>query len=493
MLLQLKKYRSLFLSLLALGLTLPVAAQKLQKSKALQRLEQERKQLLRNIASSDKKLQQLRSQTNAQEQTLQAVRQQVDQRRQVVAVLGSEVSGLQARIDTLSANIGHLRRREGALLQRYRTALQRLQRLDTHMDPVLFVLSARNPSQARERQRFLARYTQAVKDASTSLRQTRTQIEHTKREVGRTHSEKEQLLALRESEKAKLEQDEAQKSAEVKQLKGQQQSLAKDLNRLRLRADQLDKKIQQQVEAEILAAQKRAEEQQRRAEAARKRREEARRKREEARRAYEAKLAKQREEAQRAKSRGEKVKVTPPPPPPPPPATESEEARDDESTTQTERRAATPGGYAMDASERALASSFAQNKGRLPAPIRGAYSILRTFGLQQHSEHNRVKVNSSGVDYGVSGDSRAYAVFSGVVSRVFVIPGYGTAIILRHGNYLTVYANLSSVSVSTGAKVSTGQPLGTIAAAPDGSAGRLLHFQLWHERTKLNPLSWVRR
>lgn len=147
----------------------------------------------------------------------------------------------------------------------------------------------------------------------------------------------------------------------------------------------------------------------------------------------------------------------------------------------------------MDANERALASSFAQNKGRLPAPIRGSYSILRTFGVHQHSEHNRVQVNSSGVDFGVNGDSRAYAVFSGVVSRVFVIPGYGTAVILRHGNYLTVYANLSSVAVSTGSRVSTGQSIGSVGASPDGSSGRLLHFQLWYERTKLNPLAWIKR
>ena len=80
-----------------------------------------------------------------------------------------------------------------------------------------------------------------------------------------------------------------------------------------------------------------------------------------------------------------------------------------------------------------------------------------------------------------------------MVSRVFVVPGYGTAVILRHGNYLTVYANLAALSVGQGAKVKTGQVLGIIGTAPDGSGTRLLHFQLWHERTKLNPLSWVKR
>lgn len=451
-------------SLLALT---PEAAAQGRKSKTLQRLEQERKQLLRSIEASDKKLQQLRRDTRNEEQTLRTVKEQVEQRRQVVAVLGNEVSGLQARIDTLSGHIGRLHRREGALLLRYRAALVQLQRIDTHIDPVLFVLSSQNPAEARERQRFLSRYSKAVREASVALRTTRTEIEATKAEVGRTHSEKEQLLSLREAEKKKLEAEEQQRAAQVKDLQGKQQVLAQDLSKQKKRAEDLDRKIQAQVEAEILAAQRRAAELQRR-------REEARRRRQS-----------QRTQPTPPPSTGRsgRGKGTTPPPPPPPPADDEPE----------ERRAATPGGYAMDANERALASSFAQNKGRLPAPIRGSYSILRTFGVHQHSEHNRVQVNSSGVDFGVNGDSRAYAVFSGVVSRVFVIPGYGTAVILRHGNYLTVYANLSSVAVSTGSRVSTGQGIGSVGASPDGSSGRLLHFQLWHERTKLNPLAWIKR
>ena len=452
-------------SLLALT---PEAAAQGRKSRTLQRLEQERKQLLRSIEASDKKLQQLRRDTRNEEQTLRTVKEQVEQRRQVVAVLGNEVSGLQARIDTLSGHIGRLHRREGALLLRYRAALVQLQRIDTHIDPVLFVLSSQNPAEARERQRFLSRYSKAVREASVALRTTRTEVEATKAEVGRTHSEKEQLLSLREAEKKKLEAEEQQRAAQVKDLQGKQQVLAQDLSKQKKRAEDLDRKIQAQVEAEILAAQRRAAELQRR-------REEARRRRRQTQSTQPTPPP--------STGRSGRGKGTTPPPPPPPPADDEPE----------ERRAATPGGYAMDANERALASSFAQNKGRLPAPIRGSYSILRTFGVHQHSEHNRVQVNSSGVDFGVNGDSRAYAVFSGVVSRVFVIPGYGTAVILRHGNYLTVYANLSSVAVSTGSRVSTGQGIGSVGASPDGSSGRLLHFQLWHERTKLNPLAWIKR
>ena len=456
---------------LVLGLALLLAVPSLaegQQSRTLRRLEQERKQLLKNIAASDRKLQELRKSTKQQERSLKLVQEQVAQRKQVVSVLGSEISGLEQQIGTLSGRISELHREESGFLQRYSEALRQLQRIDAHVDPMIFVLSSSSPSQARERQRFLSRYVSAVRRASEGLRDTRSRIEHTKQEVGRTHAAKEQLLSLRVQEQKKLESQEQQQQASVKELKGQQQQLAQDLSKQRQRAEELDRRIQQQVEAEIRAAQERAE-------AQRRRQEEARRRREAAQRA--ARPAIPRDKPGQSQPAEQPV----------------ERPRPQEDLGDEPRRAATPGGYAMDANERALASSFEQNKGRLPAPIRGAYSLLRTFGVHQHSQHSRVQVSSSGVDFGLRSAGQAYAVFSGVVSRIFVIPGYGTSIILRHGNYLTVYANLSSISVSQGARVATGQALGSIGAAPDGSADRLLHFQLWHERTKLNPRSWIRR
>lgn len=459
------------ISSLVLGLTLLMAVPSLaqaQQSRTLRRLEQERKQLLKNIAASDRKLQELRKSTKQQERSLKIVQEQVAQRKQVVSVLGSEISGLEQQIGSLTGRISELHREESGFLQRYSEALRQLQRIDAHVDPMIFVLSSSSPSQARERQRFLSRYVSAVRRASEGLRDTRSRIEHTKQEVGRTHAAKEQLLSLRVQEQKKLESQEQQQQASVKELKGQQQQLAQDLSKQRQRAEELDRRIQQQVEAEIRAAQQRAEAQRRRQEEAHRRREAAQR-------------------AARPTIPRDKLGQ-------PQPAEQSvERPRPQEDLGDEPRRAATPGGYAMDANERALASSFEQNKGRLPAPIRGAYSLLRTFGVHQHSQHSRVQVSSSGVDFGLRSAGQAYAVFSGVVSRIFVIPGYGTSIILRHGNYLTVYANLSSISVSQGARVATGQALGSIGAAPDGSADRLLHFQLWHERTKLNPLSWIRR
>lgn len=145
----------------------------------------------------------------------------------------------------------------------------------------------------------------------------------------------------------------------------------------------------------------------------------------------------------------------------------------------------------MDATERALSGSFAQNKGRLPGPVRGSYRIISDFGVHQHSELKRVQVNNGGIDIAVAAGADATAVFDGVVSSVFVIPGYNTAVMVRHGNYITVYANLSRVYVSAGTRVKTGQSLGRAYTDP-ATNQTTIHFEIWKERSKQNPRSWLR-
>lgn len=157
--------------------------------------------------------------------------------------------------------------------------------------------------------------------------------------------------------------------------------------------------------------------------------------------------------------------------------------------SKEKRVAANKGGYAMTAEERKLSGSFASNKGNLLVPVSGRYTIVSHFGVQQHKEASKVQTNNAGIDISVPQGTTARAVFTGVVSKIFVVPGYHNSIIIRHGNYLTVYANLSNVYVKAGQKVTTGQKLGTIAT-DEGKT--ILHFQVWYERNKQNPELWIR-
>lgn len=157
----------------------------------------------------------------------------------------------------------------------------------------------------------------------------------------------------------------------------------------------------------------------------------------------------------------------------------------------TNRKADTKGGYAMTEVEKELSGSFEKNKGQLPMPVTGSYSIVGRFGQQQHQELKYVKMSSNGIDIQTPQGSEARAVFNGTVTKVFVVPGYNSSVIIRHGNYLTVYSNLKDVYVKAGDSVSTRQAIGRIYTDIADGNRTVLHFQLWKETTKLNPELWL--
>ncbi len=168
-----------------------------------------------------------------------------------------------------------------------------------------------------------------------------------------------------------------------------------------------------------------------------------------------------------------------------------EEAR--KAAQKSGSKAAVKGGYAMDKTETALSGSFEKNKGKLPFPVNGSYVIVGRFGQHQHPQLKHVTINNNGIDIQSKPGVEARSVFDGVVTKVLVLPGYNVSVIVRHGNYLTVYSNLSDVYVKVGDKVKTRQTIGKIFT--DTEAGNLtkMQFQLWKETTKLNPEPWLAR
>lgn len=164
-----------------------------------------------------------------------------------------------------------------------------------------------------------------------------------------------------------------------------------------------------------------------------------------------------------------------------------EEAR--KASKQKDSKAASKGGYAMNKKETELSGSFEKNKGKLPYPVNGSYIIVGRFGRQQHSRY--VETINNGIDLQTKAGAEARAVFDGVVSRVFIVPGYNSSVIVRHGNYLTVYSNLREVYVKAGDAVKTRQSIGKIFTDTENGNLTKMQFQLWKETTKLNPEPWL--
>jgi len=136
--------------------------------------------------------------------------------------------------------------------------------------------------------------------------------------------------------------------------------------------------------------------------------------------------------------------------------------------------------------DRMVSGGFEANKGRLPMPITGTYRIVSHFGQYNVEGLKNVKLDNKGINILGSSGCQARSIYDGEVSAVF---GYGGSMVVmvRHGAYISVYANLRSASVTRGQRVSTRQTLGTVGA------DNILQFQLRKETAKLNPETWLGR
>ena len=298
------------------------------------------------------------------------------------------------------------------------------------------------------RMRYLREYADWQKRQANDIVEKQAEISRKQAEMEKTRAEKRTLLGTRQEESKKLESEEASQKEEVQLLNKRQKDLKADLQKKRRQAEALNRQIEKQIAEEIARAEAEAK-------AARERAERERRAREQ------------------AAAKGKPV-----------PESKKEPIRE-------ERVADTKGGYAMTKAEKQLSDNFANNRGRLPYPVAGRHTIVATFGEQQHQELKYVRTSNSGIDIQTSPGADARAVFNGEVTRVFVVPGYNNSVIVRHGNYLTVYSNLSQVYVKAGDRVSTRQAIGRIYSDPEDGNSTILHFQLWKEKTKLNPQPWL--
>ena len=136
-----------------------------------------------------------------------------------------------------------------------------------------------------------------------------------------------------------------------------------------------------------------------------------------------------------------------------------------------------------------LSKNFSENIGLLPSPVKNGL-LTKAFGTSAHPVLKGVKVNNNGIDLSVPKGSSVYAVFDGEVSKIFNVPLSGIAVIVRHGNYFTVYSNLKNVSVKVGEKLTKSQKIGEIDSGQEANGS--LHFELWNERNPENPAKWLR-
>lgn len=133
----------------------------------------------------------------------------------------------------------------------------------------------------------------------------------------------------------------------------------------------------------------------------------------------------------------------------------------------------------------ALSGDFQNNKGGLPWPVTTGF-ISRQFGKQPHPTLKEILITNNGIDIQTEKKADVRAVFDGKVAGTQFIPGYQNTIILQHGSYYTVYSNLEEVFVKRGDTVKIKQAIGRV-----GKEKAEVHFEVWQEKQRLNPVNWV--
>lgn len=412
-----------------------------QSSKKVKDLQKQRKEALQSIAKTDKELKTTKKSALQSLHQLNKLTAEITKHKEVIAALNAEISNINKQERKINETISRLEKDLNAKKEAYAKAIRGIAGRNSGYETLMFVFSSNSLNQSYRRIRYLREYSAWRKKEAIKISEQQAELEKKKAELAKTRSEKNAMLGKRTDAANKLKQKEKSQKEVVADLKKKEKELQKELNAQRKQAAALNRRIEQLIA------------------------EEARKAAEEARRAAEA-----------AKK-----------------ASNADKKSGKNASAGEVRKSQTKGGYAMTKDELELSNSFSQNKGRLPMPLSGKYMIVGHFGQQQHQELKYVQVNSSGIDIQTTPGTTARSVFNGVVTRVFVMPGYNSSVIIRHGNYLTIYSNLSEVFVKAGDKVTTRQSIGRIYSDPEENNRTVLHFQLWKETTKLNPEPWLNK
>ena len=300
------------------------------------------------------------------------------------------------------------------------------------LDKVTFILAADDFSQMFRRMRYYAIFSRNVREQAAQIQKTTEELTKKNEQIVMLKNDKLTTLSSKEQEIKSLENDRKKKTQNAEKLKKESQKLSSELKKKQQQRKEIDAAIQRAVKAEIAKA-----------------------------------------NANRSKS-----------------SKSSSSGKSGSSGTASSSSSKSSTAITLTPEEQTLNASFVSNKGRLPWPVAKGAKVC-DFGNYPHPDVPSVMIDNHGIDIMVESGSPARAVFEGVVTAVMPIMGT-KVVMIRHGEYITVYQNLASTSVKVGDKVSTKQTIGTVAKSASSSTYEL-HFEIWKNDHYVNPNEWLAR
>ena len=398
-----------------------------QTNPKVKEMTNQRAKIEQEISESQRLLTSAKKDVDGQLAQLSALTAQIKKQQQYVDKLNADVKAIDKEMKSIEEQLTTLRLELERRREHYAKALQLMANKNSFENRLMFLLSADTFNQMVRRMRYLREYSEFQRKQGELLVQQQKELDNKQAELEDTRKEKQKLLTKRIEEKKVLDKQVAEQKQLIAGLKKKQKDISNRIAKQQSERNKLNEEIERIIKAEI-AAQKKAQ--------------------------------------------------------------KKEEATAKDTTSPKESSKEMPA-YRESASDKKLTGSFESNKGRLPAPITGPYLITSHYGVNYVEGLKNVKFNNHGIDLQGKEGCSAKAIFDGTVSYVFQhMQNEGSYIVMvRHGQYISAYFNLTNLTVKKGDKVKTNEPLGTISA--NGTGNYVMQFQLRKDTQSLNPELWL--
>ena len=408
------------------------------------KLKKEQELLEKKIAVTKSLLDKTKTNTASSLNELKVIQNQISFRERLLKNYDDQIRGAELTVREKDAVILKLKEKVEALKIQYKKLLLYAYKHRNKYGKVMYIFASDSYNEARKRNKYLKRIAALQQKQFLVIRQNQ---KLTKEEIAKIQDEKQQkiiVLSEKKKERLEIEKDREKKEEVYQKFREEEEKLLAKLRQEEKEKELLRSRINAAIQKEIAEA-------------------EARRKKEEA-----AALA-----AAKAKE-----------------AKESTVASEPKEATTTSK----PSIVLEETKEAAvLSKSFEGNKGKLPWPV-ATGTITENFGTNPHPTLKNVSTNNRGIDISAGKNAQVRAVFDGEVTSVLNIPGAGKVVIIKHGNYRTVYSNLQDTYVSIGSKVSTKKIIGSLLTKPNESFS-VVHFEIHKVEGSnvicLNPTLWV--
>jgi len=388
--------------------------------------------------ASINELETLNQKIKAREQLISTMDRQIRNIDRSIAKKEQEIIALNARVDSLKADYAQL--------------IKLAQRQQTPTDQILFILSAKSFGQAAKRLQYFKDMTSFRAQQVAQIAETQEALAQEKEALIVQKAEKVTIQQAQQGEKLALLADANEQQETVQELKSKESELKSDIQKKQREVQQLEQQIKRIIAEEMRKAKERAE----------------RNKLEEE--AKELGLLSGKDFTARTSNKALKNII--------------DKARKDKGMDVRDDGPS----YAMTPEARALANNFASNKGALPWPVERGL-ITGKFGKHEHPIVKGVIVDNPHIEISTDDGAIVRSVFEGEVSSVVPIPGANIMVLVRHGNYFTVYSNLINVKVKSGDLISLKEPIGQ--AFTDENGKTMVQFGIWKDADIQDPAPWL--